>query len=367
MPSVNAKNDAVRFFPAWAVIHETRVKQIAEGQNVASQRTVRICEILVGAVFLAAAVLKAVNAPLFIVQMREYRVIDDFNVLLYLALAVLTAEAAIGTGLLCGGPARTFIHAAAVAMLLIFTGLVAYAWPKDCGCFGSIPLGPRATIAKNVVLLVLLVPPLWLSSKQSTWRQPTGSGYRNIAQGLCVLVVALALPAYAYPQLFARTPLPRSTSDLGTSSDISTGPSKSPASAPGPFSPYAFDTENGEHIDLSRGEYLVALLSMTCEHCMASVPTLNQYVGMPELPPLVALCLEPEPQSMDIFRAQTQPLFPMHSLGNDVIAFFRLIGNAPPRLSYVRDGTPLKSWDEPLPPPEEVLPYVRSVRGQNNP
>ena len=114
---------------------------------------------------------------------------------------------------------------------------------------------------------------------------------------------------------------------------------------------------------LAQGEYLVAMLSMSCEHCMASVAQLNEYVGPFQDIPVVALCWEPTEGAMAEFTAMSGPLFPMHSLGDNFMEFAELIGSAPPRLSYVRDGVALRSWDDTMPDVESLIAAIELFRG----
>ncbi len=141
-----------------------------------------------------------------------------------------------------------------------------------------------------------------------------------------------------------------------------TAPVESEASGQSPFSGYTVVTDSGESIALEHGDYLVAMLSMSCEHCMASVAQLNEYVGLfPEIP-VVALCWEPSEGAMSEFAAMSGPLFPMHSLGDNFLEFAELIGSAPPRLSYVRDGVAVRSWDDTMPNVESLIAAIQSFR-----
>ena len=135
----------------------------------------------------------------------------------------------------------------------------------------------------------------------------------------------------------------------------------SDADEEGPFSRYTVLTDAGETLSLAQGEYLVAMLSMSCEHCMESVAQLNEYVGLFPQIPVVALCWEPSEGAMAEFVSMSGPLFPMHSLGDNFIEFAELIGSAPPRLSFVRDGIAVQSWDDSMPDLETLLAAVAST------
>ena len=112
--------------------------------------------------------------------------------------------------------------------------------------------------------------------------------------------------------------------------------------------------QDGKAADLGQGTYLVALLNATCDHCMHTVPAINQLAVRPDVPTVVALVQEPDPGSLNNFVQQTGASFPMLSLGNDFIQFSTFIKTAPPRFTLERDGRPLKSW-EGYPPTAEEL------------
>tara|TARA_R110001592_G_scaffold115846_3_gene316538 strand:- start:1639 stop:1950 length:312 start_codon:yes stop_codon:yes gene_type:complete len=84
---------------------------------------------------------------------------------------------------------------------------------------------------------------------------------------------------------------------------------------------------------------------------MDSVPQLNEFAFDNTLPPLVAICLEPEEGSMAEFKMITQPQFPLFSIGDKGLKFFPLLETAssPPRLVHVRDGVTVQSWDGEMP------------------
>jgi hypothetical protein len=122
----------------------------------------------------------------------------------------------------------------------------------------------------------------------------------------------------------------------------------------GPLASYSFEFE-GQTIDLGTGEYLVAMLSATCEHCQAAVEVLNTLASQPGAPRIVALMLGNE-QEMDEFRTVTSPEFPNHAI--DALQFMNLIGNEPPRFYIVRDGKEQSHLDVLDPTPDDLLRLV---------
>ncbi len=295
----------------------------------------RYAELTLGVVFLAGAVLKALDIDLFTMQIRSYGLFDDPLWLARAALGTLTAETALGTAFVLGLRLRGWTCAAVTALLVVFTGLIAYGWAfhhlEDCGCFGPIEISPGISIGKNAALLFLTAV-AWLGLR----KQETAASLRK-SVGLvqtCVCVgLAGALVLYGYLHI---------------------EPVVEPTEENRPFAQFAFDIDKTA-FDLGTGEYLVVMLNTTCEHCMESVESLNKLVSLPDFPPIVGLCFEEEPGMLEEFCEITAPLFPIYSLGDRIRTFFSLVGEAPPRFIYVRNGIQIAYWDEKAPDPNLVF------------
>jgi hypothetical protein len=220
--------------------------------------------------------------------------------------------------------------AAVLGLLAVFTGLIAYGWAfhglKDCGCFGPIEMSPEVSIGKNVLLGILAVIG-WSGYRKNPLKPVNVKVF--CAQGMACVLLACGMVLYSFAQLEKVKEKER------------------------PFAQFIFEVD-GIPYDLGKGEYFVAMLSMTCEHCMASVPALNDLTNTPGFPPIVALCYEEKPGSLEDFRAQTSPVFPLYSLGGRERTF-RSFAQEPPRFYLVRDGDPVAYWDETVPEPQEVL------------
>ncbi|HNR32001.1 MAG TPA: hypothetical protein PKI11_14010, partial [Candidatus Hydrogenedentes bacterium] len=252
----------------------------------------------------------------------------------------------------------------AQGMLVFFTGLILYAWTfhglKDCGCMGEVRMGPGVSILKNLVMMAC-VAWSWLGYRhQQPAPETTGRIVDKWAAALAVAGVALGA---SYIELYKKSPATSEQTNETAAADETSAPR-----APGPFSRYVIESEIGERFDLSRGTYLVALLSATCDHCMASVPTLNEYLLRPDvLPPLVGLCYEPSPGALEEFRILTGMAFPCYNLGNDFLTFVKFIGREPPRLSLVRDGTAVHSWDDEMPAADALIAWLERETGGAEP
>lgn len=337
-------------------------------------RMARPIEVLLGLIFLLGAYLKAIAANAFLKQIFVYKVFTDINSLAAVALTVLALETFLASALLLGLRLRLLVLLGVQALLLFFTGLILYAWQvhglANCGCMGELVVTPPEAITKNVILMLLAG--IAIRGFLNEVRMPP-SGRGEAVKAAIAAVAALAVLVYSWPQIFQSgvTELPQKAASAEPASELSpAAPVSSPTSPPLPSRPlsplakYVIESDTGEQFDLSRGDYLVAMLSMTCDHCKASVPHLNALMHAPAMPPLVALAEEARPGDMAQFVAETQPMFPIRSLGSNFLEFAPLLGDAsaPPRLVLLRDGVEAADWHGEELPFAEIEERVRSLR-----
>lgn len=289
----------------------------------------RPLEVAIGLFFIIGAVVKAYDIELFWTQIAQYGILRQESWLDATAVGVVGMEAFLGAALVTGWRARGLLHAAVALLLAGFTGLIAYAWAfhglEDCGCLGRLEMTPTISIIKNIVLLGLVG-----AAYAGTASRPSAvsSTARRTAARALTLAVAVVVAGYAWLTL-----------------ETAPAPQKSAAEPAGRFSEFAGD-DAGQQYDLGRGDWLVAVMSATCEHCRASVPDLNALL-MEDGMPAVAGLVYGEPSEIDDFRSVTQPFFPLHTIS--VRVFFGLIGTEPPRFYAVRDGEERAHWDDAAP------------------
>ena len=322
----------------------------------------RTAEIAVGLAYLLAAGLKAWNFNLFIGQILAYQIFSSTGALTAVAFTTLALEVFLGTSMVLGSPLRKFVLGAGFAMLLFFTGLIVFAWQvhdlKDCGCFGKVSMTPPQAILKNMVF-VALTALAWFGLVAGGRTTAPMSFIK--ARKLGPIAVAVLIGLAVIPQIGGTIPAGNEGPTATGHETLPPDGEAQPAGEAGAFAGYRIVPDFGDPIDLARGEYLVALLSMTCPHCMDTVPEINAYTYETALPPVVAICLEPEEGSLEEFQGMTGPEFPMHSVGNDMLAWAKLCSGVPPQLCLVRDGVAVKTWSDVMPGKEELLEAVNGA------
>ena len=311
-------------------------------------RFARWVEILLGAFFLVSAGAKAVDMDGFGALVSAYNVVKDPALVRASSYVALIAEVALGAALLAGWRFKGLTHIVTAGMTVVYSGLIAYAWKfhglEDCGCLpGLVKLGPPETLAKNVVLLALLAFAWYGTRSVAADAGESTKKFRKPAP-LSAIALSVLIAALAVVDVATRG---------GNTSALQTA---NVTDEDGPFAQFVFSSF-GKEYDLGEGEYLVAMLSATCEHCQASVSGLNALVTSGQFPDFVALMIGTD-EEVDDFLVLTEPEFPLQTI--EMLTFMSFMVSAPPRLFYVRDGQSVKIWDWNDAPPsvEEVAAFI---------
>ena len=311
-----------------------------------STTIVRLAVFLIGAFFLVSALAKTYDLRGFWIQMRAYGIITAPTLLWIGVFTVVAAELLLGLSLTFRICLSSWTFAVIVALLCGFSGLILYGWlvagVEDCGCLGAIAsMSPRSSLVKNAILLAicLLTWRGWKKTPCSANPRGGGARFALCRQTIGVTVILTLFGIAAVHGLSSESQTP-------SEARASSAPPKENAH---PLAAYQFERD-GRTYDLSQGDYLVALLSLDCSHCGEDVLTLNEYVELlGDAASIVALCLG-DGDSRDAFQYDYEPVFDLFPI--DSLEFFNLIGDAPPRYVYLRDGERLAQWDEILPTPK---------------
>jgi len=342
--------------------------------------TAAVCRWIVGLLFVSAAGLKALSAMDFAVQVSYYGVVRTPWVVLTVAVVVIGFEAALGAALLLRRGRRGRLLGVVAGVTVAFTGLIIYAWIyknlQDCGCFGKyLKMTPGWSVLKNAVVLGLIA----LAWRNEGARKADATVSGGMARSVLIAVISFVMMAgagvsamlddvgsgrikrHVTPpgQAVAGSTAPAiSTPEAAATSQTSraVAPSPKPATT-GPqtgvdkFSGYVFEWK-GKRYDLTRGLYIVVMISDSCEGCAEIVRSLNAFTQNRDLPPIVAFVLG-EKETLERFRRNYSPEFPTNLMAP--LEFIDRIGEAPPRFILVKDGKQLQYWDTKKAPDEVTL------------
>jgi hypothetical protein len=290
----------------------------------------RVLSGALGVILLTAAVLKAADMALFVRQMGAYGIISQHTLLVLSAWGVIALECALGVGLVVAYRPR-FILTLTAVLFLTFMGATTWAWLRgsadQCGCFGDwLSHSPGEAALGNLILLAGTLW-AWVWSRDAKNQRARGRAW---ATGMACLI-GVALPvAFGFP--------------------ISTVIQSPPETVRGELG--RLELQGGDVIDLTQGDHLVIVMGTDCGHCQEAVPALNMLTGVPDLPPLIAVCQNTASDRMRFIDA-FQPLFQVDEISeND---FWRLLADGEmPRTILVRDGRTIQVWDQIIPDEDTV-------------
>ena len=340
-----------------------------------------LCLRTLGAVFLLSAVLKTASFLDFAVQVSYYGILREPFWVQLLAVLLIGVEAMLGAGLLLLRALRRRLLILTLLLLVVFSALIAYAWAfrgiQNCGCFGKyLEMGPGTSLLKNG-LLAFLAMVAWFSTRARADRPDTDAlaGERLSDEG----ILSRSFSSHS-AKAHSRERLPLLltvgtgivlASVAGYQAMDSSRNSGSLQSLPGPLSserePSASHTQkqdtfseykipwHGKILDLSKGLYLVAMLSDSCEACAEIVSSLDEYAENPDLPQIVAFILSDD-KDLQGFRDEYRPDFPTQAM--PPLEFLDCVGKAPPRFILVKDGRQVRHWDGAIPDEVALLEAV---------
>ncbi len=269
-----------------------------------------ILQVFFAATFLFSAYTKAIAPGFFEILLEQQGLVPNRFYGAWATRAIISLETWLGLGLLLPYYSRfllRFSFGLLVAFSLHLGNLVFLGDTSNCGCFGEmISMTPLASLGKNAILLVVngfLLRYKFKFGKKSwlTW---------------ALLPALFAAAVLIWP--------------------IQTEPDEVVSKLP------AF--ENTSEIDFATGNYLVAVLNLSCEHCQEAAQELAelQRAGA-QLPQIVALFFEEGDTTVAQFNSITNTNYPYQMI--DVNTFFDLIGSAPPRVYWVKNGKMMQFWD----------------------
>ena len=294
------------------------------------RRMSRLLAGALGLVFLTAAVMKATDLELFIIQIRAYDVISNHLLLTISAWVLIASECSLGVGLLIFYRPKLILFLTTI-LLLTFMGATGWASltgsTEECGCFGAwLRRTPKEAAVESLILLTATL---------LAWKGHRGAGQREARAK--AWAVASAFPLGLILPVAFGFPLSRITQ-----------------SQPDTFAIELSQIQIGgvETVDLRHGTHIVFLMDTDCLHCQEMVAELNSLAQETDLPSVIALCMNDENQRRR-FLEEFQPLFPIGQISEE--DFFRLLADADiPRVLLVHEGQIRQVWDQSIPDKEAI-------------
>jgi len=290
----------------------------------------RVFQILVAAVFLIAATLKALDPAAFAEQIAMYEIFPHLSHVA--ALTLILVEVLLATALVVNIFPRVF-SLLMIALLIFFIGITWYGMSiglgEGCGCFGNlVHRGPEQVILEDVIMLLMMVfaaTVLWHRPQSRAWWR---IGVTAFAGVLAAVTIALSpyIPA----------------DDLVTQ-----------LRAGAEFTSWPVDGLFGT--DLNSGTRVVFLFSVHSDDLQRDVNRMNEIAQQDEVTSAVGLIVDGT-EHLTSLMFEYAAAFP---IGAVEPRFARPLYRRLPRVFVLRDGVVTHAWSE-LPSPIAVVKAVRS-------
>ncbi|MCU0430504.1 MAG: hypothetical protein MUF42_11085 [Cytophagaceae bacterium] len=222
---------------------------------------------------------------------------------------------------------RKFTFYTSVCMMVIFSifllfKLLMHGNTGDCGCFGDfIELSPAFSLAKNIPIIALILA--WHFYSKEEWEI-----FPGIITGI-LLISCLGLPFYMNsPYLEERENTALHQTDYPL--DVTT------------LGPMRFSDSTLPN--LQQGEYILAFLSLRCDHCIQAARKLRLFQEEYALPPIYAVYIGSQ-ELVDAFQKESHSKFPHHVYTSKKL--LQVTGPEFPLIMYVQNGIVKAKWSKP--------------------
>ena len=294
--------------------------------------TARLLQIVVAAVILVAAILKALDPLAFAEQIRAYGIFP--NLAWLAAWSFIISEVLLAGALLVNLYTR-LTGTLSLILLAFFIGITAYGMmiglSGDCGCFGNlVHRSPEQVIIEDALMMLAVVFGMLVLS-----RERRKAAWWRIALVLVLGAAAAATTAFAY-----KLPVDSFATSLRPGAKLDTWPVE------------------GLNRDLGRGTHVVFLFSSKSRDVQVDVAMMNAVAQTEGIPSAIGLITEGTAAVTEVM-FQFGTAFPVGALEP---RFARNLYRTLPRTFVLHEGTVVDVWSR-IPAPQEVRRVVAATLG----
>ena len=267
--------------------------------------------IILSIAFLFSAYTKWIAPGFFEITILNQGLIGNRDLAGLLTRSLIGLEIALGILLLLPYYLKKVLLFTLV-ILVGFTLYLFYLWrvgnTENCGCFGEmIEMSPMVSILKNSIMIGLACFLLFKTKE------------KNKASRIPLFILTGVVSI-----VFVFLPL-KNTENF-------------------PFQSFT-NFKNKGVVDLSEGKKLLAVFNLDCEHCQTAATELGVLKDKHKnFPATYVLYFQEGTKTVAAFEEQTKTDFPYALI--DATQFFDLIGNSPPRIYFLNNGTIEQVWDD---------------------
>ncbi len=316
-----------------------------------NSKKILVLRIFIGCLFLFSGLTKLFPLLAFEVQLIVHGITSWF-VVTWLSRFIVAAEIFLGLSFFQKNYLKQFFVPAAIGLLIIFSvdlihQIIVRGFGGDCGCFGQIlTMTPLEALIKNIILISALIYLNSLLKEQSSTKILFPVSFILVS----FLPVFLLFP----PRHFLiKTGSLNQTSSFNSSNDKSTDKTLGNSNTKSEVQKKTTvkkitnitsikNFSHGVYADLTKGENIVAMLSMNCGSCVEAGLEIGKLKNEIKLPPVYYLLFGEQNQLAEFFN-KTKVKFPYKILDEE--NFFSLAKGSAPRVFLLRNGKIIDEWD----------------------
>lgn len=323
-----------------------------------NSKKIILLRIFIGCLFVFSGLSKLFPILAFEVQLIVHGFRSWF-VVTWLSRLVIAFEIFLGLSFFQKNFLKQFFIPAATGLLIIFSldlirQIILRGFGGDCGCFGQVlTMSPLEALIKNIILISALIYLNGLLQAKSS---------KNILFPASFLLISFLPVFLLFPprQFQIQTGNSDQTSSFNSSGSTKiTSSNKSPNNSFGNSNTKLVDQKKspkkkitkitsfknfsgGVNVDLTKGENIVAMLSMNCGSCIDAGLEIGKLKNEIKLPPVYYLLFGEEKQLTEFF-SKTKAKFPYKILDDET--FFTLAKGSAPRIFLLWNGKIINEWD----------------------
>ncbi len=316
-----------------------------------NSKKILILKLFIGCLFVFSGLVKLFPILAFEVQLIVHGITNWF-VVTWLSRLIVAFEIFLGLSFFQKNFLKRLFIPAAILLLIIFSLdlvrlIILRGFGGDCGCFGQVfTMTPLEALFKNIILLAALI---YLNKLIETDQS------RNLLFPVSFFLISFLPVFLLFPprQFQIETGSSERPSSFNSSigklkneslmnNNVRTNDDKDSLKIKKLKITSFKNFNDGINADLTKGENIVALLSMNCGSCIEAGLEIGQLKNEIKLPPVYYLLFGEEKQLPEFF-SKTKVKFPYKIL--DTESFFTLANGSAPRVCLLRNGKIIGDWD----------------------
>lgn len=289
-----------------------------------------VLRIILGVIFIYSSYSKFISLGIFEINLVDFG-LASWDLAPIIARVIIGFEYMIGVYLVLGWYLKRFTLPLSISSLVIFTIILVYMLfsghaDKNCGCFGaSIEMSPLQGILKNLVMIAMLVVVFFVKPIQEF---TLDTKYDTLIYWLLLLLLS-SLLFFTHPIMPNMEQMDMKTINYRPPLELL----------------YSKKQNDTPKVDMRKGIWIAAFLSLKCAHCQIAAQKLAGYKKVnPQLP--IYFILNGDSTQVDSFLIRNKVENIEHNLFMGTEDVMKLAGNSAPIIFWLKDGVVEKKTNQ---------------------